>query len=164
MKVVQLSLTDIDVRRDGSLDLPARVPCLALWWDFAWLVAEGIKTLETRGYEAPACCDPGWLVVYATAGRGGPSLRPVLPEGVTVPADCPKQALTALVWVDGSWPLRIEDTAAACFYEPGRWAWPLSRRHKFSRPVPLAESGLKKGPQGLVYLARDVVERALLAP
>lgn len=153
---------DLDTSPDGSPRLPAKVPCLALWWDFAWLVGEGIKILETRGYEAPECCNPGWLVIYATAGRGGPKARPVLPEGVTVPADCPKQALTALVWVEGSRVLRIEDTAAACFYEPGRFAWPLSRQRKFARPVPLAESGLKKGPQGLVYLARDVVERALL--
>lgn len=147
--------------RPLALDLPERIPCIALWWDFAWLVGEGIKSLETRGRLWPY--PPGWLVVYATKGRGGPALRPVLPEGVEIPEDCPRQALTCLVWVGGSRPLVEADRDAACFYAPGRFAWVLSRVHRFTRPVPLAESGMTAAPQSIVYLARDVVERALLA-
>ena len=30
-------------------DLPARIPCIGLYWDFAWLIAAGHKPLETRG-------------------------------------------------------------------------------------------------------------------
>ena len=143
------------------LELPEWVPCIALWWDFAWLVGEGIKALETRGRLWPY--PPGWLVVYATKGRGGASLRPALPEGVKIPEACPRQALTCLVWVGGSRPLLESDRAAACFYAPGRFAWELSRVHRFKRPVPLAESGMTAAPHSIVYLARDVVERALLA-
>ncbi len=106
---------------------------------------------------------PGWLVVYATKGRGGPALRPVFPDGVVIPEDCSRQALTCLVWVGGSRPLVEVDRAAACFYAPGRFAWELSRVHRFKRPIPLVETGMTAAPQSIVYLARDVVERALLA-
>ncbi len=93
-------------------------------------------------------------------------MRPVLPAGVSLPPDdaMPKQVLTCLLWIAGSRPLLPEDTAAACFYEPGRHAWIITRRLVFATPVPLAESGLTAPPQSPVRIARDVVVRALLAP
>ena len=146
---------------DGSPLLQLRVRCLPLWWDFAWLVLEGIKLLETRGWcWAPR--EPAWVAMYATLGRGKKTERPLLPKGVVVPDDAPKGVITGIIWIPGSRPLVETDTAAACFpFGPGRHAFPIGARHRFKVPVSLAQSGLKKGPQGPVFLARDIVSRAL---
>ena len=147
----------------SDLVLPEKILALPFWYDFAWLVTEGIKTLETRSsaWERP----PGWIVVYATKGRGPAHQRPILPAGVELPPldQIPRQALTCLLWIAGSRPLRLEDTAAACFYEAGRYALEITRRYPFRRPIPLAESGLSAPPQGPVYVSRAVVARGLLA-
>ena len=146
---------------DGSPLLEARVRCLPLWWDFAWLVMAGIKTLETRSWmwgKHP----PSWVAIYASLGRGNLAERPLLPFGIEIPKDAPRGALVGLIWIPGSRPLVEADTVAACFpFGPGRHAFPIGARRPFKVPVPLAESGLKKGPQSLVYLARSVVQRSL---
>lgn len=146
---------------NGQPALPVRVLCLPLWWDFSWLVMEGIKTTETRGW-AWAKRPPSWVAIYATLGRGKPHERPLLPAGVEIPKVVPRGAVVGLIWIPGSRPLVEADTVAACFpFGPDRHAMPIGARRSFKAPIPLADSGLKKGPQGPVYIARAVVERAL---
>jgi hypothetical protein len=130
---------------------------LALHARFARRVELGIKTIETRTWPWPY--PPGWLVICASKALGG---VPLDPPGVTVPdEECPLQALTCLVWIAGSRPLLPEDERAACFYAEGRFAWPISKLHRFPRPVPLAELGLTRAPQKFQHLDRAVVVRAL---
>lgn len=146
----------------GTPDLPERVPCAPFWWDFAWLILEGHKPIETRGRPWPYP-PAGWLVIFSSLGRGKPTQRPILPLGVELPEKeaCPRQCLTGLIWIGSSRPLVEADRAAACFYEPGRWAWMIGHVLRFPLPVPRSHSGLSSSPQGIVYLPRATVLEAL---
>lgn len=143
----------------GQIVLPERVRVIALHRPYAGLVAAGIKTLETRGRPWPKAYGPSWLAIYAAAkiDREATSRIGPLAEQHVGPA----QTLVCLVWVNGSRPLLPEDEAAACFYAPDRWAWELGEVVRFARPVPLAETGLRAGPQSIVTVRREVIERAL---
>jgi hypothetical protein len=111
---------DLFAPRTDALQLPERVPMLALHARFARRVELGIKTIETRTWPWPY--PPGWLVICASKALGG---VPLDPPGVTVPdEECPLQALTCLVWIAGSRPLLPEDERAACFYAEGRFSFP----------------------------------------
>ena len=148
---------------DGTPDLPDLVALLALWWDFAELVAGGWKPIETRTWEPKPPFAPGWLAICASLGRGPLNKRPMLPPGVPPPdrATCPRQAMTALVWVASWRPLLEADRDRACYYEPGLIAWELAKVIRFPRPVPLTEIGMGRAPQNFAYITRAVVLDAL---
>jgi hypothetical protein len=139
--------------------LPDRVRVIALHRPYAGLIAAGIKILGTRRRPWPEAYGPSWLAIYAALTIDREAMRrlgPLAEQHVG-----PAQALACLVWVEGSRPLLPEDEAAACFYAPGRFAWELGEVVRFARPVPLAETGLRAGPQSIVTVRREVIERAL---
>jgi hypothetical protein len=143
----------------GDLDppLPDRALCISLWEPYASLVVTGVdgrrKTLETRKWEWPY--PPSWLVIHAAkhVDLGACKRLGLRTTGY------PTGSLLGLVYVAGpSRPLIPEDEEEACFYEPGRFAWPLDpgRARPFARPVPIP-----RGPQKFVYLPRTDVLRHL---
>lgn len=139
--------------------LPGRVPCIALHRRFARRVELGVKTLETRGraWTRP----PGWLVICAAKQLGA---MPEDPPGVWIPDwECSTQALTCMVFIGGSRPLVEADRRAACFFEPGRHAWEITRRVVFPRVVPIAELGWAACPQSIRYIAGSVIEGIIAA-
>jgi len=144
---------------NGQIVLPEAVRVIALHRPYAGLVAAGLKTIETRGRPWPKAYGPSWLGIYATARIDQEAVRYAHPEAAQHVG--PAQALVCMVWIKGSRPLVPEDRDAACFYAPGRWAWELGEVRRFARPVPLAETGLKAGPQSVVTVKRDVILRAL---
>jgi predicted transcriptional regulator len=139
--------------------LPERVRVIALHRPYAGLIAAGIKTLETRGRPWPKAYGASWLAIYAAAKVDREAMKRL--GALAVENLGPAQAMVCLVWVKGSRPLVPEDEAAACFYAPGRWAWELGEVVRFAHPVPLAETGLRAGPQSIVTVRREVIERAL---
>lgn len=143
----------------GRIDLPDRVRVIALHRPYACLVTAGIKTLETRGRPWPY--GPSWLAIYAALAVDHEAMKRLGSIASNVPH--PAQALTCLVWVKGSRPLLPEDEPAACVYAPDRFAWELGEVQRFVRPVPLAETGLSKGPQSFASVDRTVIVRALAA-
>ncbi len=140
----QLSLLPSDA-------LPERVRVLSLWQPYASLVIDGVKTIETRTWPWPY--EPGWLCIHAAQHIDRAAVRRLRLDH-PVP-DWPGGVLLGLVWVTGSRPLLPEDERAACFYEPGRYAWPLERARPFAHPVKM------RGPQKFASVARDVVLAAL---
>lgn len=145
----------------GQIVLPERVRVIALHRPYAGLVAANVKTLETRGRPWPEAYGPSWLAIYAAIAVDQEAMKRL---GALAAENLgPAQAITCLVWVKGSRPLVPEDERAACFYAPGRFAWELGEVVRFVRPIPLAETGLKKGPQSFASVARAVIERALAA-
>lgn len=147
---------------DGFPVLSPLVRCAPFWWNFAWLILNNHKPIETRGRQWPY--KPDWLAIYATKGCGGAKDRPVLPEGVEVPKDAARESITGLIWISGSRPLVESDTAAACYpWVPERWAWEIGAVVPFATPIPIAETGLRGGPQSIVHIQRHVITRALCA-
>jgi hypothetical protein len=154
--VTQLALSLAPVP-PGDLDppLPDLVLCISLHQPYASLAVTGVdgrlKTLETRTWEWPY--PPSWLVIHAAKHVDlGTCQRLGLPL-----SGYPTGALLGLVYVSGpSRPLLPEDEEAACFYEPGRVAWPLARPTPFAHPVPIP-----RGPQKFVRLPRTDVLRHL---
>lgn len=145
-------------RSDGGLPhpLPDRVRVISLWEPYASLVVDGRKTLETRTWPFPY--PPSWLVIHAAkhvdlAACDRLGLNPfVRPKGTA-------GACIGLVWVSGpSRPLLREDEAAACFYEEGRYAWPLEHARRFKAPYAM------RGPQKFASVSRDVVLDAMGLP
>ena len=138
--------------------LEERVLVISLWPDYAALVIAGVKTLETRTWPWPY--PPRWLVIHVAKREPSPAdttrlaaklerVPPVLREA--------RGALLGLVYVAGpSRPLQPEDADAACFYEPGRFAWPLAQPTPFAKPVPVP-----RGPQKFSGLPRADVLRFL---
>lgn len=143
-------------RPDGGLPhpLPDRVRVISLWEPYASLVVDGCKTLETRTWPFPY--PPSWLVVHASKhiDRGACARLGLDPENFTT-----RGVLLGLVWVGGpSRPLLPTDEIAACFYEPGRYAWPLEHARRFKTPYTM------RGPQKFASVSRDVVLDAMGLP
>lgn len=134
----------------SGLDLPPRVRVISLWEPYATLVVDGVKTIETRTWNWPY--EPSWLVIHAArhfAKDVGKRL------GITLKQCSPGKELIGMVWVKGSRPLLPEDEKAACFYEPGRFAWLLEASRRFTKPIPF------RGPQKFASVERDVVINVL---
>lgn len=142
-------------RVTGDLDPPLPeegVLCISLWQPYASLCVTGVdgrlKTLETRTWDWPY--PPSWLVIHAAKYVDrGTCKRLGLPL-----AGYSTGVLLGLVYVAGaSRPLLPEDEDAACFYEPGRQAWPLDKARAFAQPRPM------RGPQKFVRIPKaDVLQ------
>jgi len=141
-----------------SPPLEERVLVLSLWPPYAALVIAGVKTLETRTWPWPY--PPRWLVVHVAKRPMSAADEQRLADKLDlVPAPLlrARGAMLGVVRVAGpSRELQPEDADAACFYEPGRYAWPLESPIPFPSPVPLA-----RGPQKFASLPRAKVERML---
>lgn len=145
----------LDLRTPGDLDppLPPFVLCISLWQSYACLCVAGVKTLETRTWPWPY--GPSWLVIHAAKHIDRAAETRLAAKLARVPAPLRevRGALLGLVYVTGSRPLLPEDEDAACFYEPGRFAWPLDKAQAFAAPVPM------RGPQKFVRLQKaDVLQ------
>lgn len=144
----------------ASLQLPDRIWVLSLHRPYAGLVVDGLKQLETRTW--PWTKGRTWLAICAPKAV---DMGPIRRYGEVAEArlGSAEPALVGLVWVDKCRPLLPEDEPRAFFYEPGRYAFELTRVYKFRRPVPIAEAGLKKAPQWFARVERRIVEAALAA-
>jgi hypothetical protein len=134
--------------------LEERVLVISLHAPYAGLGAAGIKLLETRTWPWPY--DARWLVIHVAKREPAPAVVERLATkiaGVPPALRDARGALLGLVRVTGpSRPLLPGDEDAACFYEPGRLAWPLAQHTPFPRPVPVP-----RGPQKFSSLSRAEV-------
>lgn len=144
-----------DGTRVADLELPERLLIISLWGRWADLVAEGIKTLETREREWPYVA--GWLGIHAAQRHDGKLQGVELAKKIPDLARGPRGAVTALVWIAGSRRLDRKDLPKALVYGPGRWAWEITRRYKLVRPIEM------RGPQNFASVERARVEAALAA-
>ncbi len=158
-KTASLLLFDDHVRSEAAnnqceflpFPLPERVRVISLWEPYATLVVNGTKTIETRTWPWPY--GAGWLVIHAA--------KRVVDKAVCNRLGLPffgylSGQLAGLVWVDApSRALLPEDEAAACFYAPDRYAWPLQHAHRF------VHHELFRGPQKFSSVDRGVVLRSL---
>lgn len=158
MLVTQLSLPTGAPVAELAPPLEERVLVISLWQPYAGLVVAGVKTLETRTWPWPY--EPRWLVVHASKrpmARADEERLADKLDRVSPPLLLARGALLGLVRVTGpSRPLLHADEDAACFYEPGRVAWPFASATPFPRPVPVP-----RGPQKFSSMPRADVVRLL---
>lgn len=137
--------------------LPERVLVISLWQPYCCLCIAGIKLLETRTWPWPY--DPSWLVLHAAKREPDRATEERLAEKlerVPAPLREARGALLGLVFVAGpSRPLLPGDEDEACFFEEGRFAWPLQQPTPFARLVPA------RGRQKFSSLPREDVVRFL---
>jgi hypothetical protein len=153
--------------------LPERVRCMSFWSPYGQLIVDGIKTIETRKHTRVA---PGWCVVHvakkidrAATDRlaFGDSVRVAHAVESYLTWDkswrrwqCPDASkLLGIVWIGEHRPLVFEDARAACIWEPGLIAYPLSKARRFSHPIENV-----KGRQGVWYESRERILAGLGAP
>lgn len=149
----------------GELLLPEKVMLISLDQPFAGLVADGVKTIETRTWPWPY--QAGWLAIYATLH---PRTAVIKKLGCYQYAE-QLGAVLALVWIGGCRPMveadeqaaqiSLAEVAALCARK-GRGspqAWIVGVAHKLARPIVLA-----RGPQKFARISRDKIAAALDAP
>lgn len=64
----------------------------------------------------------------------------------------PAGMVIGLVWIARSRPLVPADLPSSFFYDAGRYAWLCESPRRFARPLTLAEVGVRKAPQCIVYV------------
>ena len=151
------------VRPDGtpidSLELPERVWTISLWRPYAGLVMAGLKTLETRTWVWEH--GVAWLGIWAALHVDVEAMKRLGPLAAAHVG--PGQVLLGIVEVTGCRPLLPEDEPQSLFYAPKRWAWTLRRPMIFTRPITVAEAGLKMLPQKFARVERKHIVEALAA-
>lgn len=132
---------------------------ISIWQPFASLIVEGCKVFETRGWPAPASAIGTRIGIAAT--------KTVLPAqrshcedeafqafyartGLDDWQDLPRGVMLGTVEIDSVELMTeemMEDVSAEeksyGWWEPGNYAWRLTRPVKFTEPIPI------KGMQGL---------------
>jgi len=150
--------------------LPEQVRCLSFWSPYGQLIVDRIKTIETRKHNRLAV---GWCVVHVAKKIDHEAVDRLLHGSSVRVANAVEGYLTydkswrrwqcadagkliGLVWIGESGQLRAEDEQAACIYEPGLVAYPLSKARRFAHPI----EGVK-GHQGPWYISREHIVSAL---
>jgi hypothetical protein len=141
----------------GMPPIPERVIGMPFHRPFGNMATTGVKRIETRGRAFDR--DPCWIAVLnavrvarlqvVARGQAGAedfaSSRDA--EVIGEPGTCP-----GIVYVSGSRPLLASDVAESFYFEEGRHAWLIEHAVHFRRPVPIAELGLGRVPQGSAWV------------
>ena len=115
---------------------------ITLWQPWATLIADGIKTLETRTWEPPADLIGQRIAIHA-AKRPMTSehltatvVRELLQLGFGQPSDLPYGAVVCTVVIRWVFPTDGDDRDLYGDYSEGRFVWQLADLEKLDPPVP----------------------------
>lgn len=148
--------------------IPDRVVAMPFHRPYGNMATTGMKGIETRGRAFDR--DPCWIAVVNAArvatlspeARRQPHADRFFgsrdPDVVGAPGTCP-----GLIYVARSRPLSIDDLPRSFFFEAGRYAWIVECAVHLREPVPIAELGLKRVPQGYAWVSGVRLREAVRA-